>query len=414
MSEWTSLPLILRQVRWQDVADILILSVVFFRIYLWLRGTVALQVLVGVAVLLATSFLASWLELTLTAYVLQTISAVATLIIVVVFRTEIRQALLRANPVRWWRERRNPEAAGEDDRRRLARALFALAERRVGALVVIPRADPVAEHLTGGIRLEARISPELLESVFHTGSPLHDGAVVVAEDKVAAAGVVLPLSTASGLPASFGTRHRAGVGLSERCDALVVIVSEERGTVSVAAGGKVASVETASELEDLLLRETGRAARSPAGRLPAFRWLTADAAIFVTILLLVTGAWSVVTGGRSSVVARSVAVVVRNVPPEVGLGTTEPAEVTVYLRGAPGVLAGLDAAGLQAWVDAAGAGAGTHGLEVQVLTPAGVQVQDVEPAAVSVRLGPHRPAGEPGAPQDAAPAEPPTAGVSRP
>src|SRR5690606_11343180 len=120
----------------------------------------------------------------------------------------------------------------------LARAVFALAQRRTGAILVLPRKDIVDGYLTGGIALDALLSTELLEATFHVSSPVHDGAAVFEGGRVRLAGAFLPISTAPDVPDQMGSRHRAALGLTEHCDAVVLVVSEERGRVAIAEHGR--------------------------------------------------------------------------------------------------------------------------------------------------------------------------------
>src|SRR5262249_13065710 len=150
-------------------------------------------------------------------YVLQGIGAASALVAVVIFRDEIRRGLGRASPLRWWRERgrrgKDGQAVPGGAYGPPAQGGFRFARKPVGALVVLPRRDPIDEHLTGGTRFEALISTHLLESIFQTGSPVHDGAAVVDGERVRLCGAFLPLSQQPELPDQFGTRHRAAVGI---------------------------------------------------------------------------------------------------------------------------------------------------------------------------------------------------------
>jgi uncharacterized protein (TIGR00159 family) len=383
---------VLGELRWQDIADIAILSFLLHRAYAWVRGTVALQVAVGMLTLLAAAWAAGQLGLVLTAYVLQGISAVTLLVAVVVFRDEIRGALGRASPLRWWRSRQAGSAGPPSPRDVLAEALFNLAQRRIGALVVIPRQDPVHDRLTGGLRVDARLSPQLLESIFQPASPLHDGAVVLSEDgrRIELAGVVLPLTTSTEVPEMYGTRHRAALGLSELCDALVLVVSEERGQVALVVGGTVARppfspAELAHRLSLALGNRNGPA---PLGEpaAPRRRWQPRNALVRVAILAGVIVAWLVVAGNRGAVLTREVAVEVLNIPPQLDLLSVRPSEVTVHLRGPRQLLGKLTGTEVRATIDLSNASEGSARPLVRVNPPLGVEVLRVVPARVSTRL----------------------------
>jgi diadenylate cyclase len=375
------------QLRWQDIVDILVLTLVVFRVYTWLRGTMALRIGLGMLLLVGAAFAADELGLLLTAYVLQAIGAVATLVVVVIFRDEIRRALGRVSPLRWWRERRAAPAdrsvfAG------LARAIFALAQHRIGALCVLSRADRVDGHLTGGVALDALPSAELLEAIFHVKSPLHDGAAVITAGRVRLAGAFLPISTSPDIPDQMGSRHRAALGLTEHCDAVVVVVSEERGRVSLAAQSRfLPEPADAGALAESLSRLMRHQAVHPA---PEPRRRLGNALALFGSLALVLAAWYVVVAGPGTMVIRTVPVELRALPPDIQADPPRPQEVTVQVHGPRTLIGELAATDVTAWVELGDARLGTRRARVQAEAPAGFRVVKIAPPQVSVRL--HRPA----------------------
>jgi len=381
------------QIRWQDIADVLVLTFVLYRLTLWLRGTVALQVLAGMLVLAVAAFAANQVGLLLTAYLLQALGAVATLVVVVVFRNEIRRALRRASPVRIWRERHGlpgarPAVATAEI---LAATAFELARRRLGALLVVRNLDPLDEHLTGGVTIDAMPSVELIESIFHRASPMHDGAAIVEEGRLTRAGCFLPLSTSLGLPESFGTRHRAASGLTEVCDATVICVSEERGKVTMFAGRAVDPVPDPAALA-ARLRGTGAQTDSEvtsAGR-QRRRTRTFNALALVGIFLLVVAAWYSVVGEPGSVVTHTVSVELRDVPDNLQADPPVPDRVAVALRGPRTRLERLSGRDVQSWVDLSGARPGLRDRPLEASAPPGVEIVEIVPPVVSVRIRPRR------------------------
>jgi uncharacterized protein (TIGR00159 family) len=371
MSPWGELA----DLRWQDAVDVALLTLVLFRLYLWLRGTVALQIAVGMLTLALASYAASALGFVLSAYVLQAVGAVAVLVAVVIFRDEIRRALTRANPLALLLRRRVIEE--RRDFTILAEALFALARQRLGALVVVPRHDRLDEHITGGTPLAAALSGPLVEALFQKSSPLHDGALILDGPRLGAAGAFLPLARAE-LPRRFGTRHCAAVGLSELSDALVIAVSEERGEVSLAENGALTSVGDASALARLLGERVRPAATAPAPR----RALVKDGAVAAVIFVGVVASWNVVANQAGAIEERAVAVELHGFPP----GTTVealPAEVSLKLRGPRRLLVGISAGDLHAWADAAAARTSVD-VPVSGLAPPGIQVVGVTPTRITV------------------------------
>lgn len=379
---------IFRQVRWQDVADVAVLTFVLYRLYRWVRGTVAIQVLVGILMLAAAAFAASHLGLLLTAYLLQAAGAVATLVVVVVFRDEIRRGLGRVNPVRWWRERTGAVAVSAPIARLVADAAFALARRRVGALIVVPGVDPLDEHLSGGVTLDAVPSPQLFESIFTTASPIHDGAAVLVAGRMRAAGCFLPVSSAPGLADELGSRHRAACGLTEACDAAVIVVSEERGAVSLVHRGAITTMPDAAALVARLGElETGGSLSAPTPtrrhrRLSRVR----DAAALVFILALVVAAWWIIVGQPGTVVTRTVSIELRDVPAELEADPPRPDTVSVHLRGPRTRLDALTATDVQAWIDVGDAQAGRRRYPLEASAPRGIEITEITPPSALVHL----------------------------
>lgn len=217
--------------------DILLVSGSIYWLLLLVRGTTAMTVLRGVGVLLVGAFLLSRIfDLLVLNWILR--NSVAGLLIgmIIVFQPEIRRALERLGRTGLHSFLKKEER--QDALNVIVRAAFILARQSVGALIVIERETGLQEVIDTGVPINAAISNELLLSIFPETSPLHDGAVVVRVDQIVAAGCTLPLSEAP-LPAQYGMRHRAAVGITERTDAVVVVVSEERGQVSLCSNGRM-------------------------------------------------------------------------------------------------------------------------------------------------------------------------------
>jgi len=365
----------LSQLRWQDAVDVIVLTLVLYRIYLWLRGTVALQVAVGMLTLVAAAYAASELGLLLTAYVLQGVSAVSVLVIVVIFRDEIRRALTRASPLRLLVSRREGPPPEHPELPPLAETLFALARGRLGALVVVPRRDSIKDLVTGGVAVDAVLTGPLIEAIFQKASPLHDGAVVVSGDRVIKAGALLPLAEQE-LPLPVGTRHAAAVGLAEVSDALVIAVSEERGEVSLAEHGNLTIMPDAATLARSLRELVGPTPAPPIVR----GRLVRDSVVFGTIFVGVVAAWNIVANGRDAEEERQVTVELRG--PGAARYEVVPTEVTLRLRGPRRILAGPGGNDLRAWVSVAKSGGDTL---VGASAPPGVEIIAVRPARVKLQ-----------------------------
>jgi diadenylate cyclase len=246
--------LALRGVHWFDILDILAVAVLFYYVIRQVRGTRAVQMLMGVLVLVVANALSGLLEMTSTHRILQNFLFYIPFAIIVLFQDTIRKALASLGSAFF--SRRVARQATQHLARETAVACFALAGQRHGALVIFERTQGLKDYADTGVKIRAELTADLLTTVFFPGTPLHDGAVIVVESQIEAAGCFLPLSTTE-LPIEFGTRHRAALGLSEETDAICVVVSEERGAVSLAVEGELEQVPTVDELESRLFQLFG-------------------------------------------------------------------------------------------------------------------------------------------------------------
>jgi len=217
-----------------DAIDVAVLAVLLYQAYVLLVGSRAWNVLRGLVALGLLWLVASSIGLEGTKWVFDRVAPVGILALVVVFQPELRAALERVG------RGRSKRSVRGDPVKEIMAAVRNLTARRVGALIVIERSTPLGEYGQHGLELDTPVRAELIETLFDSGGPLHDGAVIVRGNDVVYAGAILPLSQSQGaLTANLGTRHRAGLGLAELSDALIVILSEERGTVSLARDGTI-------------------------------------------------------------------------------------------------------------------------------------------------------------------------------
>jgi len=238
-------------ISWREVLDILLVAVLFYRLILLVRGTRAVSVLHGIIVVAAAYYLSGEFGLFTLHWLLTNFLSSFFLVMVILFQADIRKALSQVG-LRWFGG--SHRAARDADRaRELAAALGELARRRVGALVVLERGMPLGDIMARGVELSTKLTGDVLLTIFHHETPLHDGALIARGDQVAAVACILPLATYQSLPAAFGTRHRAAVGVTEESDALALVVSEERGVVSAAQGGKLSEPLDEDALVELLL-----------------------------------------------------------------------------------------------------------------------------------------------------------------
>jgi diadenylate cyclase len=219
-----------------DLVDVALVSFISYRLYLAMRGTIAVQILAGLLLILAFSFLAQALSLKAMSAILKTVTDIWVIAFIILFQPELRRllVLLGRNPIiRFFVKMDVDESIDE-----VVGAVTELAKKKFGALVVFVRATGIRMHAETGTKMEALVSRSLLLSIFNPRSPLHDGAVVIKDRVIEAARCTLPLSNLTSWEGQLlGTRHRAGLGISEQADVIVVIVSEETGIVSIAENG---------------------------------------------------------------------------------------------------------------------------------------------------------------------------------
>ncbi len=220
----------------KDTIDILVVALGVYWLLLLIKGTRAVQILVGLLLLLAASVLSQLLQLSTVGWILDHFLASAVLIVIVLFQHDIRRALARVGRGVFPSVSRRQESQILEE---VVRAAQTLAQKRVGALIVLERETGLDDQIEPGVALDAAVSKELLTSIFLPYSPLHDGAVVIQNGRLAHAGCILPLTLRGELPEGLGTRHRAAVGITEETDAVVVVVSEETASISVVAGGEM-------------------------------------------------------------------------------------------------------------------------------------------------------------------------------
>ncbi len=241
---------LLRHHRWiLDFLDIALMSVVLYRLLLILKGTKAVQMLLGLGILLLASVASRYLELYTIDWLVQSFWAQIVIAIIVLFQPEIRRALAHIGEAQFLTFTTAEELKSLEE---IVRASVSLANKKIGALIVIERDTSLKDFIEVGTPLDAKVSRELLSSIFHPTSPIHDGAVIIKGNRIAAAGCFLPITLSSELSKSLGTRHRAGIGLTEETDAIAIIVSEETGFISMAMNGKLETKLDMGTMRDLL------------------------------------------------------------------------------------------------------------------------------------------------------------------
>jgi diadenylate cyclase len=235
---------------WGDALEIAITAYVIYRVLLLLHRRRAMQILLGIIVLVAAYTLGVVLHLQMVTYLLSQIFSYAAFALLIVFAPELRAALAQIGRSPMSRLFARVDATGVVDE--VADAADRLSRGRSGAIIAIEREVSLQEYLQTGSPMQAKVSADLITTIFTPYSPLHDGAIIIRGDTIAGAGCILPLSEASLLDRDLGTRHRAALGLTEDTDAIVVVVSEERSAISAAVAGKLWRDLTVAQLREIL------------------------------------------------------------------------------------------------------------------------------------------------------------------
>lgn len=374
----------LRTVRWQDAVDILLNSYILFRLYVLFRGTAVWRVLVGISLLLLVKSIAEYLGLIITSWAIQGITAAAALIIIVVFRNEIRSVLqVRNLRAFFWG---SPQREVRGIIGIVADAAVELAQKKTGAIIALQGQDDLADYIRNGIAWQGLASREMLESVFWDKNPVHDGAAVIVGDRLMTVGGVLPLTDRSDLPACFGTRHRAAAGLAERSDAFVVVVSEERGEVSAVKGDRIERGISRERLADLLRDHLTGMDRYRRSRRRDSRELGfAAIAAFLTVAVL----WFSFTRSGDTLLGIDVPLEFTNRNKAIDIIDASAATVHLQLSGSGTLLKSVQPEQVRVQIDLAGATVGRNRLPIsqsEVSLPPGIYLNKVTPAAIEVTL----------------------------
>jgi len=402
----------LREVQLADLLDIALVTTFFYSAIVLIRRTRARLVAGGILVLVGLYIVARALDLRLTTGLLQGFFAVFLVMLLVIFQEELRQAFERL--ALWGLRRRTDAAPSYGTAEILVECVADFARDRIGALIVLAGRQPIDRQLHGGIELDGALSEPLLKSLFDPHSAGHDGAVILDKNRVVRFAAHLPLSTDFRQLRGVGTRHSAALGLAERSDALCLVVSEERGQISVAHEARLRPLSGAVELEGVL-RDFQRSLAPPAGsRSLLYTVLLENWVEKIASLILVIGLWTLfVPGSRPATEAFPIAVKVVNIPPGYELERVEPTEVTAILTGQRRAFYLFDPRRIDVTVDATLAKYGRRTFAVseeQIRHPPELTVDDVEPEQVRLKLR-VRGASEPGngAGTGAPPVQPPLA-----
>jgi diadenylate cyclase len=248
---------------WWDLADILVVSILIYEVLKLIRGTRAVQMALGGGVLVALFYGSRWGHLETVNWLIRNMFGYIVFAVIVLFQSDIRRALAHFGRAPFFQYFAKAEAV-EESIEEIVVAVSMLSSQRIGAIIAVERQIGLRNYIEGGIRLDAVLTYDLLQSIFLPSSPLHDGAVIVQEDRVAAAACFLPLTVNPKLSKELGSRHRAAIGLTEENDSVAVVVSEETGSVCLVVDGQIErGLDTDTlrvRLRSLILQRHDRAA----------------------------------------------------------------------------------------------------------------------------------------------------------
>lgn len=234
------------QIGIRDLIDVGLVTFAFYRVILLVKGTRVVSMIYGLLLVIVIYYLSEEFGLFTLNWLLANFLGSFFLVIIIIFQADIRKALSELGAGSLWRRKKISDQLLDE----VVLAALSMAKSRIGALIVFERGIPLGEVIARGVELKAGVTRELLMTIFHPNTPLHDGAVIIRKGCIEAAGCILPLSSGTNLSPKLGTRHRAALGISEETDAVVLVVSEERGVISMAQAGKLTE-----NLDDAQLKE---------------------------------------------------------------------------------------------------------------------------------------------------------------
>jgi len=371
---------------WREILDIFLIAMGLFFAYRTLRRLGTWKIVLGILIAMIIFVFANILDLRGIRWVYSNLSHVALIALIVIFQPEIRRVFERAASLK-----RYKIGKGESNLPMLiADAVFSLAQQRRGALFVFPGKEPIKEWLSGGFSLNADPSLPLIMSVFDPHSPGHDGAVVVENSKLVYFGVRLPISKSDTLSNDLGTRHHAAMGISEVSDALVVVVSEERGSVMTFHNGKAKKVRDRNEISSRVLSHWENLTSYPLkvhrGRR---RWILFSEIATSVVLAFVFWATVIISQGEMREKSLSVPVEYIATPQNIALVGEKPTEIKLHLAGSKSDLDGINSSQLRAKIDLSKAMPGKQTFvvtEENVALPKKVSLLDAEPSSLVLSL----------------------------
>jgi uncharacterized protein (TIGR00159 family) len=369
--------------RWQDILDILLNSYIMFRLYVLFRGTNVIRMFIAIGLLWMLERMAMSIGLIVTSWAIQGIIAAAALIIIIVFRNEIARVFqARSFKSFFWGI---PQRQIQTPTEIISESVYELARHKLGALIVLPLKKGIEELVHGGIPWQGKLSREMLMSVFWHGSPVHDGAAIIQGNQIIEVAAILPLSKSDALPSHFGTRHRAAVGLTEQSDALVIVVSEERGEVAVFKDQSIITTKDHIELNQVLREYAGAV---PATNATRNQLIGICLAAFIC-LVGVSGIWFSFARGYETLATLDVPVEFMNRDPKMEIYSASASSVQLQISGSGSLIRSVSPDQVKVKLNLAKAVPGTNQITISrdgVVLPPGLELKKMEPQTLEVNL----------------------------
>lgn len=374
----------------KDMFDVLIITVCIYFVLVFIKQTRSFFILVALACLLILNFIAQTFDLTLTRQLVAPLLTLFIAIFVIVFQPEIRKFFKWISSGRITTFKKTLSVP-ENTVQTIVRAVFTMAKQRVGAIIVLPGEYPLDDLLEGGFPLDGQITASIMLSIFDSSSPGHDGAILIEGSQIKSFGLHLPLAREFNEYRRVGTRHRAGAGITERTDAMAIIVSEERGEVSVSTKGTLTKVATAEELADIIARFTGGEAKSmPKKRNMIANFFSKNRLLKVVAIALGLSFWFFMVYKVGVVkITYTVPVEYRYVGTEYIITNSLPDSIKITIIGSNSDIVNMKKDDIKAIVDASKFIIGDNEVVIEnknIQTPSYIELSDFTPKTVKVKM----------------------------
>ncbi len=370
-------------VRWQDALDILLNAYILFRLYVLFRGTNVIRSLLAICVLWVVSKVAISLGLIITNWAMQGVITVAALIVIIVFRNEI-SSVLQTKSLKsfFWGI---PRHQFNTPLNVIVESVFELARKKIGALIVLPLKQGLDSVVQGEIPIRGSLSQEMLVSIFWPDNPLHDGAAIIQGKRITSAAAILPLSKSRDLPSFYGTRHRAASGLTELTDALVIVVSEERGEITLFKDNQAHTIHNRLALGKLLQEHAGDDSASKPSRRQTMELFAAG----LISLLCFTGIWLSFSKGMETLATQEVPVEFINPDKKMEIISSSASDVKLLISGARPLIKAIKPEQINVKLNLSQSVVGINKLSVtreNITLPPGISLKKVEPSELNITL----------------------------